>query len=153
MLMPIDKSMKVRKKLPINLFLIFFEMKQTLRLQNKTLSIRPCKPLYSWTLFWLPPAHYTCWILIAAAQLRYFKSLRWMRNKKKQNSLFENTFTWRNWQIACSIKESAVAHYLLFMLLQLVNYLLGRAAEECSGILTQSLLHQGPSKQSSGSPT
>lgn len=36
----------------------------------------------------------------------------------------------------CSIKESAVSHYLLFMLLLplLVNYLLGRAAEECSGI-------------------
>lgn len=37
-------------------------------------------------------------------------------------------------EITCSIKESAVAHYLLFMLLLLVNYLLGRAAEECSGI-------------------
>lgn len=37
--------------------------------------------------------------------------------------------------MTCSIKESAVAHYLLFMLLLLlVNYLLGRAAEECSGI-------------------
>lgn len=38
-------------------------------------------------------------------------------------------------EITCSIKESAVAHYLLFMLLLLlVNYLLGRAAEECFGI-------------------
>lgn len=37
-------------------------------------------------------------------------------------------------EITCSIKESAVAHYVLFMLLLLVNYLLGRAAEECSGI-------------------
>lgn len=33
--------------------------------------------------------------------------------------------------MTCNIKESAVAHYLLFMLLLLlVNYLLGRAAEK-----------------------
>lgn len=52
-------------------------------------------------------------------------------------------------EITCSIKESAVAHYLLFMLPPLLpaNYLLGRAAGEsalASSRPIQPSLHQGP---------
>lgn len=49
--------------------------------------------------------------------------------------IFQESKLWKRFslgeisEITCSIKESAVAHYLLFMLLLLVNYLLGRAAE------------------------
>lgn len=49
--------------------------------------------------------------------------------------IFQESQLWKRFslggisEITCSIKESAVAHYPLFMLLLLVNYLLGRAAE------------------------
>lgn len=72
---------------------------------------------------------------ITAAQLRYIKGLRRVRLKNSKNPSFGERLSLGGIsEITCSIKESAVAHYILFMLLQLVNYLLGRAAEECSGI-------------------
>lgn len=47
----------------------------------------------------------------------------------QESKLWKRLSLGRISEITCSIKESAVAHYLLFMLLLLVNYLLGRAAE------------------------
>lgn len=74
-------------------------------------------------------------IFITAAQLRDIKRLRWMRLKIFRKSVALKRLSLGGIrEITRSIKESAVAHYLLFMLLLLVNYLLGRAAPECSGI-------------------
>lgn len=87
----------------------------------------------------LPPAHENTSLLKKKQKEREiaFKCRRWGWDYEeiKNPRLWNRHSLDRISEITCSIKESAVAHYLLFMLLLLpVNYLLGRAAGECSGI-------------------